>query len=324
MSGKTNIEWATRSWNPTVGCTRVSDGCDNCYAYYLHDRMRFAPNVRAARELGFRTPTAARLAGHQLPLVRQYDVPFSQVQLFPDRLAEPAMWPDAELIFVDSMADLLHEAVPDNYIEQVFNVADEVSRHAYLILSKRPERYTSRVVAHWGARGAPDNVWIGTSVEDEKVLFRVDELRAAPARVRFLSCEPLIGPLTRIDLTGIHWVIVGGESGRRRRPIDPGWVTEIRDMCVEARVAFFFKQWGGLTPKAGGRDLDGRMWNDYPDVALTPSPAARQARADAERTPAISRATPNRPAGPRARRSTPSSRPGSATPRPTPASQVLG
>jgi len=295
MSGKTNIEWATRSWNPTVGCERVSDGCTNCYAYYLHDRMRFAPNVRAARAAGYRTAVAARIAGERLPLGRQYDLPFSKVQLFPKRLEEPATWQDPELIFVDSMADLMHAAVPDSFIDQVFTVADEIPRHAYLILSKRPERYASRVVAHWGEKGAPEHVWLGTSVEDERVLGRVDELRAAPARVRFLSCEPLIGPLARLDLEGIHWVIVGGESGRQRRSIDPGWVREIRDMCLERGVAFFFKQWGGITPKAGGRELDRRTWNRYPRVSMRPSPAQRKARADASRLAvAISPALPVR------------------------------
>lgn len=317
MGGKTNIEWATRSWNPTVGCERVSDGCTNCYAYYLHDRMRYAPNVRAARKAGYRMPTAARAQGVRLPLSSQYDVPFSNVQLLPRRLSEPARWPHPEIIFVDSMADLLHEAVPDAFIDQVFDVADEVPRHAYLILSKRPGRYVPCVTAHWGARGAPEHVWLGTSVEDERVLGRVDELRAVPARVRFLSCEPLIGPLERLDLEGIHWVIVGGESGRQRRPIDPGWVREIRDACVERGVAFFFKQWGGSTPKAGGRELDGRMWDGYPAVSLRPTPDERKARADAERS--VSRTTASRRAHLQARRSTPSSPSGSASSTPRPA-----
>lgn len=298
VSAKTNIEWATRSWNPTVGCSRVSDGCTNCYAYYLHDRMRYAPNVRAARRLGYRTPVPARRAGEVLPLGRQYDLPFSKVQLFPSRLSEPARWPDPEIVFVDSMADLLHEDVPDSFIEQVFDAIDAVPRHAYLILSKRPERYAEKVTSHWGRRGAPRNVWLGTSVEDERVLERVDALRATPARVRFLSCEPLIGPLTKLDLRGIHWVIVGGESGRQRRPVDAGWVREIRDLCASSGVAFFFKQWGGVTPKAGGRDLDGRTWNDYPEVPISPSPAERRARADSTRVHALRFVRPARGAIP--------------------------
>lgn len=281
MSGKTNIEWATRSWNPTVGCDRVSDGCTNCYAYYLHDRMRFAPNVRAARAAGYRTPTAARAEGARLPLSRQYDVPFSSVQLLPGRLKDPGRWREPELVFVDSMADLMHDAVPDGFLDDVFAEMEAIRRHIYFVLTKRPARLRDYVRRRYGGAPVPAHIWLGTSVEDERVLERVDILREAPARVRFLSCEPLIGPIDKIELDGIHWVITGGESGRRRRRFDPAWARTVRRRCRQNDVAFFHKQNGGLTPKSGGRELDGRTWSEYPRIGLRPSPASRRARAQA-------------------------------------------
>lgn len=279
VSAKTSIEWATRSWNPTVGCTRVSDGCTNCYAYTLHDRMRYGSNVRAARDAGYRSPVSARTAGVALPHVRQYDLPFSKVQLFEHRLDDPGHWPDPELVFVDSMADVLHPAVPDAFLSQVFDTMERVDRHIYFVLTKRPERAATFTRARYLNRNAPPQVWLGTSIEDERVLDRADSLRESPAHVRFLSCEPLLGPLSHLNLAGIHWVIAGGESGFRHRAVDPGWVRELRDMCVEQDVAFFFKQWGGRTPKAGGRRLDGRLWSQYPSVPVSPSASARRQRA---------------------------------------------
>lgn len=209
----------------------------------------------------------------------QYRMPFSRVQLFPQRLGDPERWPQPELVFVDSMADLLHEAVPDEFLDRVFDVLEEVPRHIYQILTKRPERARAYFSRRYGSALAPEHIWIGTSVEDERVLGRIDQLRATPARVRFLSCEPLIGSLASLDLTGIHWVIAGGESGRRRRPVEANWVRELRDKCSAHDVAFFFKQWGGLTPKAGGRELDGQTWDEYPAVSLSPTPTERRAKA---------------------------------------------
>lgn len=265
MSANTTIEWATKTWNPTTGCTRVSAGCDNCYAFRLHD-MRFAKNRSAAREAGARDAREARAVGISLPFATQYDRPFSTVQLFEHRLIDPYGWKQPERVFVDSMADLLHERVPDAFIDRVFTVMETVDRHIYQVLTKRPDRLAAFARRRYGKALAPSNIWLGTSIEDERVMHRVDDLRAVPARVRFLSCEPLLGSLASLSLDGIHWVIAGGESGPRRRPIDMAWVRELRDMCDSRDVAFFFKQVGGLTPKAGGRELDGRTHDDFPPI----------------------------------------------------------
>lgn len=261
MSGKTSIEWATAVWNPTTGCKRVSAGCDNCYAFKLHDQ-RYVAWTRG------RMPTAAP----------QYHLPYSRLQLLADRLDDPAAMKRPELIFVDSMADLFWEAVPSEYIDRVFDTMEQVDHHIYQILTKRPDRMSQYVHERYQGGLAPEHIWLGTSVEDARVLERVDQLRQAPARIRFLSCEPLLGSLSTLSLKGIQWVIAGGESGPRYRPVDPGWVDELRDMCLDAGVAFFFKQWGGARPKAGGRRLAGREWNQYPKVALRPTPVARRAR----------------------------------------------
>ena len=273
MSGVTAIEWATQSWNPTTGCSRVSAGCDNCYAFKLHDQRH------VAWKRG-RMPSAAP----------QYHLPYSKVQLLDRRLNDPANMKQPEMIFVDSMADLFEERVPDTFIDRVFTTMETVDRHIYQLLTKRPERLPAYIWMRYGGQQAPEHIWLGTSVEDERVLDRVDRLREVPARVRFLSCEPLIGPLTKLDLSEIHWVIAGGESGPRHRPIDPGWVRELRDKCTDAGVAFFFKQWGGLIAKAGGRSLDGRGWSEYPQVALRPSPLARRRRKIAHKRQKTSKA----------------------------------
>lgn len=266
MSGITSIEWATRSWNPTTGCKRVSDGCDNCYAFRLHDQRH------VAWKRG-RMPSAAP----------QYHIPYSKPQLFPARLQDPASWQEPSLVFVDSMADLFWDEIPVAFISKVFNTMESVDRHIYQLLTKRPERMAKYVLERYRGRRAPEHIWLGTSVEDMTVVDRVDRLRETPARIRFLSCEPLLGSLKSLDLTGVHWVIAGGESGPRRRPIDGMWVRELREICTDTGTAFFFKQWGGVTPKAGGRELDGRTWDQYPRVALRPSPSARRARAEMQR-----------------------------------------
>ncbi len=250
MSGSTAIEWATKVWNPTVGCSRVSAGCDNCYAFKLHDQRHIAWKRG-------RMPNAAK----------QYHLPFSKVQLLPDRLRDPATWRAPQRVFVDSVADLMHSAVPDSYLDQVFSVMDSLPRHRFQLLTKRPERFVDYIGRRYDGTPAPAWIWLGTSVEDERVLERVDRLRETPATIRFLSCEPLLGSLAAIDLSGIHWVIAGGESGPRRRPVEADWIRELRDVCAAAGVAFFFKQWGGFRPKDGGRELDGRTHEDYPIVA---------------------------------------------------------
>jgi len=250
MSGKTAIEWATAVWNPTTGCTRVSAGCDNCYAFQLHDQRH------VAWKRG-RMPTAAA----------QYRLPFSRVQLLHQRLADPLRWRSPQRIFVDSMADLFHPDVPLEFLHGVFRTMEAANWHIFQVLTKRPERMADYAKARYGQPGTvPAHIWLGTSVEDSRVLERVEALREATASVRFLSCEPLIGPLEPLDLSGIHWVIAGGESGPRYRPLDLNWVRQLRDKCVAAGVAFFFKQVGGRTPKAGGRELDGRTWNDFPEL----------------------------------------------------------
>ena len=185
-----------------------------------------------------------------------------QVTLHPELLELPLHWKKPKTIFVNSMSDLFHPAVPTVFIEGVFATMAAAPWHTFQVLTKRPER--AAALAHhlpW-----PDHVWMGTSVENESVLKRVDALRAVPAAVRFLSCEPLLGALSALELTDIHWVIAGGESGPNHRPVDAGWVRGLRDLCVRSGVPFFFKQWGGARPTSGGRLLDGRTWDDRPKV----------------------------------------------------------
>jgi protein gp37 len=239
--GKTGIEWTDATWNPLTGCSRVTAGCDNCYAFALHD-MRYQ----------------AHLAGKAMPV--QYHKPFSSIQLLPGRLEQPLHVRKSQRFFVNSMSDLFHSEVPDEYIGQVFEVMRQAHWHTFQILTKRAGRLR-RIgkVLDW-----PVNVWMGVSVEFDNLVGRVDALREVPAAVRFLSCEPLLGPLPSLNLEGIHWVITGGESGQGARSCDPDWVRGIRDMCLAQNVAFFHKQWGGYSPKSGGRELDGRTWDDFP------------------------------------------------------------
>ncbi len=255
MGERSKIEWTDSTWNPVTGCTKVSAGCDNCYAHTL---------------------AHVRLAGvylRQLPVVPSPENvadPFA-VRLWPARLGDPARWKDPRMIFVNSMSDLFHVDVPDKYVRQIFEVMLRETRHIYQVLTKRPSRAVrwfnlNRDLFPDGE--IPSHIWMGTSVENQDVDYRIAHLRQLPARVRFLSCEPLIGELD-LDglLQGIHWVIAGGESGTNHRPMKPEWVTLVRDRCDEADVAFFFKQWGGRTPKAGGRMLDGETWDEMPTTS---------------------------------------------------------
>lgn len=230
-STHTGIEWTDKTWNPTTGCTKVSPGCKHCYAETITKRFRqHFPD-------GFR------------------------FTLHPERLDEPRRWRKPSRIFVNSMSDLFHEQMPISFLKKIFRVMQETPHHIYQILTKRHERLVELApLLEW-----PDNVWIGVSVESQRYVHRVDYLRRVPAKVRFLSCEPLLGPL-ELNLEGIQWVIVGGESGRGHRPIDAEWVRSIRDQTQAAGAAFFFKQWGGLSSKAGGRLLDGRTWDEMPDA----------------------------------------------------------
>lgn len=244
----TSIEWTEATWNPTTGCNRVSVGCDNCYALTLAKRLKA---MGAAK---YQNDGDPRTSG-----------PGFGVSLHSDSLLIPYGWKQPRTVFVNSMSDLFHAKVPLDFVRQVFTVMAETPQHTYQVLTKRASRL--RKIADqltW-----PDNVWMGVSVENNDALDRVDDLRQVTAAVRFLSCEPLLGPLDGLNLDGIGWVIAGGESGHRHRPLDPAWVTDIRDACAAAEVPFFFKQWGGRTPKAGGRTLDGLVYDEMPERPLS-------------------------------------------------------
>ncbi len=234
MGDKSAIEWTDASWNPVTGCTAISAGCDHCYAEALALRLQ-----KMGQE--------------------KYRNGFA-VTLHPQALGIPLHWREPRRIFVNSMSDLFHARVPADFVGQVWDVMARCPQHIFQVLTKRPERMARWTVDH----PAPPNVWLGTSVEDGRVTQRIDSLRECRVGTRFLSCEPLIGPLPGLDLTDIHWVIVGGESGHNYRPMADAWVRNIRDQCQGAGVAFFFKQWGGRTPKSGGRLLDGRTWDEFP------------------------------------------------------------
>jgi protein gp37 len=246
MGTRTTIEWTEVTWNPTTGCDRISAGCDNCYALALARRLK-----------------AMGAAKYQVDGDPRTSGPGFGVSLHPGALAEPYDWRSPRLVFVNSMSDLFHARVPLSFVRDVFTVIAETPQHTYQILTKRSSRL--RKVA--GLLDWPPNLWMGVSVENSDVLLRVDDLRTVPASVRFLSCEPLLGPLGSLVLDGIGWVIAGGESGPNRRPPDPAWITDLRDRCVSSSVPFFFKQWGGRTAKAGGRELEGRIWDELPVLA---------------------------------------------------------
>jgi len=246
MSSKTTIEWTDATWNPVTGCTKVSPGCDHCYAETFAERFRGVP-------------------GHHFE--RGFDV-----VLRPERLKEPCTWRKPRLVFVNSMSDLFHRDVPNEFIAKVFDVMLATQRHTYQVLTKRPERMR-RVVAEYYqliARGVGldtvlyPNVWLGVSIENNDYLWRAEMLRETPAAVRFLSIEPMIGPVDPCVVKGMDWVIVGGESGPGARPMNPQWVRDIRDKCAEIGIPFLFKQWGGVRKKYAGRELDGRTHDQFP------------------------------------------------------------
>ncbi len=243
MGDKSAIEWTDATWNPTTGCDQVSPGCDNCYALTLAKRLK------AMGQPKYQADGDSRTSG-----------PGFALTVHPDALAIPHRWRAPRRVFVNSMSDLFHPKVPNEFIATVFQTMADTPRHQYQILTKRPKRAAGLAdQLPW-----PGNVWLGTSIETDDYIERADQLRRVPAAVRFLSCEPLLGPLTNLSLDGIDWVIVGGESGHGARPMDPDWVRHIRDHALDARVPFFFKQWGGATPKAGGRELDGQVWGEFP------------------------------------------------------------
>jgi protein gp37 len=246
MAAGTGIEWTEVTWNPTTGCDRISAGCDHCYALALAKRLK------AMGQAKYQSDGDPRTSG-----------PGFGLTVHADALRLPYRWRGRRVVFVDSMSDLFHARVPLGFVRDVFAVIADTPQHTYQLLTKR----SARLPKVAGQLNWPPNLWVGVSVEHAATMSRIEHLRQVPAAVRFLSCEPLIGPLDGLNLTGIDWVIAGGESGPDYRPLDPAWVTDIRDACVTAGVAFFFKQWGGRTPKAGGRELHGRVWDEMPSRA---------------------------------------------------------
>lgn len=248
VADRSAIEWTEATWNPTTGCDRVSPGCDHCYAATLSKRLKAMGSPK------YQNDGDPMTSG-----------PGFKLTVHPDSLDVPRRWQSPRLIFVNSMSDLFHDDVPIEFVRDVFQVIAETPQHSYQVLTKRAQRL-SRI---GGQLDWPSNLWMGVSVESRRYTFRIDHLRKVPAAVRFVSAEPLLGPLGEVDLAGIHWVIAGGESGPNARPVEYEWVTDLRDTCTEAKVAFFFKQWGGRTPKAGGRELDGEVWDQLPERAAS-------------------------------------------------------
>lgn len=236
MPKQSAIEWTNWTWNPVTGCTKVSQGCKNCYAERMAKRLKAMGTPRYTN--GFR------------------------VTLHDDLVELPRRWKSPRLVFVNSMSDLFHEEVPEEFIRRVFDVMADCPQHTFQVLTKRSARLRElghRL--HW-----TPNIWMGVSVEDTRVIDRIDDLRETPALVRFLSCEPLIGPLVDLNLQGIDWLIAGGESGPNSRPMEGDWVRDLRDQCFRAKVAFFFKQWGGTRKDLTGRLLDGLIFDEFPNV----------------------------------------------------------
>jgi protein gp37 len=238
MSDCSAIEWTEASWNPTTGCDKVSPGCAHCYAETFAERWRGVPDH---------------------PYAQGFDL-----KLWPQRLGIPLRWQRPRLIFVNSMSDLFHEDIPDDFISEVFDVMGQAHWHTFQVLTKRHERLVELAPAlTWHP-----NVWMGVTIENRRFVHRADYLRDVPAAIRFISAEPLLGPLEGLDLAGVEWLIAGGESGPKHRPVREEWVLELRDRCVAEGVAFFFKQWGGVRSKSGGRLLRGRTWDEMPRPAV--------------------------------------------------------
>ncbi len=246
MSDNTTIEWTDTTWNPVTGCTKISAGCDNCYA------QRFSERFRGVK-------------GH--PFETGFDL-----TLRSERLLQPLEWKRPRMIFVNSMSDLFHKEIPRAYVSAVFDTMEKADWHIYQVLTKRSSLMQKFINDRYKERPAPPHMWFGVSVENEKATSRIVHLQTANASIRFLSIEPLIGPVGKVPLGGVAWVIVGGESGYGARPMKPEWAVDIRNQCIKANVAFFFKQWGGRSPKTGGRLLEGKEWSQFP-MKL---PASRQ------------------------------------------------
>ena len=242
MASATEIEWTDATWNPVTGCTKISAGCDNCYA------ARFSERFRGVR-------------GH--PFETGFDL-----TLRPERLLQPYSWQRSRRIFVNSMSDLFHKEIPKSFIDKVFDTMERADWHIYQVLTKRSPLMRNFMNQRYESRPVPAHIWIGVSVEDGKAVSRMEHLRTTNASIRFLSIEPLIAPLGELNLVGIDWVIVGGESGPRARPMDARWAIDIKNQCQKSNIPFFFKQWGGRIAKSRGRLLEGREWNEYPDTPI--------------------------------------------------------
>ncbi len=239
MATHSAIEWTDATWNPVRGCTKISPGCMHCYAETFAERFRGIP-------------------GH--PYEQGFDL-----RLVPEKLAEPLQWSSPKMVFVNSMSDLFHEDIPDEYITDVTRVMHKANWHTFQVLTKRSERMRELLLTKLRAFAGEPHIWWGVSVENRKHgLLRIEHLRAAPVAVRFLSIEPLLEDLGQFDLRGISWVIVGGESGPGARPMEKAWVLSIRDQCRRANIPFFFKQWGGVRKKLAGREIDGKTYDEFP------------------------------------------------------------
>lgn len=238
MAYNSQIEWTDSTWNPVTGCTKISRGCDNCYAARFAERFRGVPSH---------------------PYTMGFDL-----TLRPERLQQPLSWNDPRMIFVNSMSDLFHRDIPTEYIDQVFDTMEKADWHIFQILTKRSSLMRNYLRRRYGTGKAPQHIWCGVSVEDQSAISRIRHLVDSPALTRFLSIEPLIGSIGEVEFRGIDWVIVGGESGPKARPMAQSWVVDIRNKCERDRVPFFFKQWGGYTPKSGGRLLEGKSHDAMP------------------------------------------------------------
>ena len=247
MAANSSIEWTDATWNPVAGCTVISPGCTNCYA------MRMAARLSAMGQEKYAATTRKSGKRHLWT---------GRINLDRAALNVPKQWNKGRRVFVNSMSDLFHQDVSENFIRDVFAVMEDTPQHIYQILTKRAERLSDLSTRiRW-----PRNVWMGVSVESSEYIWRIDLLRGVSANIRFLSLEPLLGPIEKLDLAGIDWVIVGGESGPGARPVNPEWVRNIRDHCVANQVAFHFKQWGGTLKSHTGRTLDGRTWDEVPGL----------------------------------------------------------
>jgi protein gp37 len=241
MAATTQIEWTDATWNPVTGCSKITAGCDNCYAERFSERFRGVPKH---------------------PFENGFDLTLRAA-----RLKQPLSWRQPRRIFVNSMSDLFHKDVPRTFIDQVFDTMEAATWHTFQVLTKRSSLLTRYLEKRYPSSSAPAHIWLGVSVEDKQNAVRIKHLQAARATVKFISFEPLIGAVGKVDLTGIDWAILGGESGPRSRPMGEEWALDIRDQCRAQKVAFFFKQWGGIRPKTGGRTLRGREWNQYPKIS---------------------------------------------------------